>query len=282
MAFTGLNPTAGIWQRQGLTCLLQAEDLPESAYYGANAVTVRAAAPAAPRAAPRSTTQSTPIFGGSSRPAGPKAGAPTFASAPTSKAVRAESTASHAPPHAPELAPDLASWPAPWQKRLAAARPGLVAWTYWKLGEDVSGALSNAPSAATGATAENACGTTNERTGRRDFFRRLFDDLGHPAGTHTFWPLCLPALSPDEGFTPNAPLFWAGAAALGARGVVVMGSAATKALGLPPSLRPLQQTRVHGLLVWVLWDVDYLLRDAQHYGPMSAFLRQALRPVVRS
>ena len=69
---------------------------------------------------------------------------------------------------------------------------------------------------------------------------------------------------------------------LGARGVVVMGSAAAKALALPGGLRPLQQTRHRGHLIWVLWDVEYLLHEEQRYGAMLAFLRQALRHVIRT
>ena len=57
--------------------------------------------------------------------------------------------------------------------------------------------------------------------------------------------------------------------------------AAVKALGLPPGLRPLQQTRYRGHMVWVLWDVDYMQREDQRYASMLAFLRQSLRQVAR-
>lgn len=87
----------------------------------------------------------------------------------------------------------------------------------------------------------------------------------------------------DEALLAGNPdVFWSGVSRLGARGVVVMGSAAVKALALPGNLRPLQQTRHRGHLVWVLWDVDYLLHEDQRYAAMLAFLRRALRQVTRA
>lgn len=192
-------------------------------------------------------------------------------------------------------------WPAPWQERLAATRPGLVLWTYWKLGRDLGGMRDQ------------------EHAARRTFLQRLLADLGHP-GRHAHilarLPACLgpglpaetpgnirdaaalaPSDSGPETATPgrkgaaledeallagNPDVFWSGVSRLGARGVVVMGSAAVKALALPGNLRPLQQTRHRGHLVWVLWDVDYLLHEDQRYAAMLAFLRRALRQVTRA
>ena len=164
-------------------------------------------------------------------------------------------------------------WPAPWQARLTQARPGPVLWTYWNLGPD----LCNPQ--------------TPGRLERRQFLQRLLQDLGHPAGTHTFWPSCLPpdpdALPmPDDmqgqnAYVANADVFWSGAMQLKARGVVVMGSAAARAVGLPGGLRPPQQLRHRGKLVWVLWDVDNLLQFDQRYASMLALLREALRHMVR-
>ena len=192
------------------------------------------------------------------------------------------------------LAPD--TWPAPWRRQLEKTRPGLVLWTYWNLGLD----LCNAQ--------------TQGQMERRGFLQKLLQDLAHPAGTHTFWPASLPgedgaepavppvaepavppvapygsppAIStaapsaPEDSLVPHADAFWSGASRLGARGVVVMGSAAVKALGLPSGLRPLQQARYRGHMVWVLWDVDYLQREDQRYASMLAFLRQALRQITR-
>ena len=146
-------------------------------------------------------------------------------------------------------------------------------WTYWNLGPDLCDPQ------------------TPGRMERRQFLQRLLNDLGHPAGTHTFWPACLPpdpeALPPtvppisDNGFAANADVFWSGAAQLRARGVVVMGSAAANAVALPGGLRPPQQIRHRGKLVWVLWDVDNLLQFDQRYASMLALLREALRHILR-
>lgn len=164
-------------------------------------------------------------------------------------------------------------WPAPWQARLEQTRPGPILWTYWNLGPDLCDPQ------------------TPGRLERRQFLQRLLKDLGHPAGTHTFWPSCLPpdpaALPPavpamsDNGFAANADVFWSGAAQLRARGVVVMGSAAANAVALPGGLRPPQQIRHRGKLVWVLWDVDNLLQFDQRYASMLALLREALRHILR-
>ncbi|MBD5627538.1 MAG: hypothetical protein HDQ90_08710 [Desulfovibrio sp.] len=160
-----------------------------------------------------------------------------------------------------------------------ATRPGRVAWTYWALGQDLAaGAAKDAPD---GEEAQ-------ARAVRRAFLARLLRDLAHPAGTHTFWPACLPQVlagAPQSGgeapFAAHADAFWSGAAHLGCRAVIVMGSAAVRALGLPARSRPLAQLRWLGQLVLVLWDVDALAGDEARYAPTLAFLRQGLAPAVR-
>lgn len=168
--------------------------------------------------------------------------------------------------------------PEPWGSRLAATRPGRVAWTYWALGQDLAaGAAKGSPD---GEEAQ-------ARAARRAFLARLLRDLAHPAGTHTFWPACMPGAAqadaaggdtPDFAAHPEA--FWSGAAHLGCRAVIVMGSAAVRALGLPGNARPLSQLRWRGQHVLVLWEVDSLAQDAARFGPTLAFLRQALGPVT--
>ncbi|MDR0816316.1 MAG: hypothetical protein LBN28_02830 [Desulfovibrio sp.] len=163
------------------------------------------------------------------------------------------------------------AWPEEWQKRLAATRPGKIVWTYWELGRDV-------------------CLTPN--AGRRAFFQRLLTDLGHPAGTHTFWPPCLPAdpetsaipPSPlsETGFTANPDVFWSGVNKLGARGVVAMGEAAVKALNLPVAFDGLQQIHHRGYFVWMLQDVGDFLREAKSYRNILEFLRNALSDIAHS
>lgn len=166
-------------------------------------------------------------------------------------------------------------WPAVWQERLSRTRQGRVVWTYWNLGPDLCEA--QAPGKAQ----------------RSAFFRRLMQDLAYPAGTSTFWPACLPdpdampaSPAPAEGedrprYQPNADVFWSGVQALHARAVVVMGSVAARALGLPAGVRPLQQLRHRGTLVWVLWDVEFLLDEPQRYAAMLAFVRRALQQISR-
>lgn len=168
-----------------------------------------------------------------------------------------------APPAAPPLPPE--HWPRPWRERLKATRPAPVVWTYWGLAEDL-------------------CGTPHAE--RRDLLKRLLVDLGHPAGTHTFWPAAMPpasAVGPVElsALEAQAQVFWSGVDMLKARAVVVMGSPAVRALELPPRLRPFQQTRHNGRLVVVLRDVDFLVEESQHYDAVREFLRQALAPFGR-
>ncbi|MDD4702118.1 MAG: hypothetical protein PHI96_07845, partial [Desulfovibrio sp.] len=200
---------------------------------------------------------------------GPSGSRPAGA-APSGAAPRNESATAEGPLVTPPwrpLPPHV--WPLPWRQQLEKTRPGLVLWTYWNLGLDLSDPQAEG------------------RQERRGFLQKLLQDLAHPAGTHTFWPAGLPAApedrppGQDDALMPHADAFWSGASRLGARGVVVMGSAAVKALGLPPGLRPMQQTRYKGHMVWVLWDVDYLQREDQRYASMLAFLRQALRQVAR-
>lgn len=260
MAFADMNPLGALWQGHGLRCLLLPGDVPPERSFSAvlpqparrNPPPGRPLHPAEPRRPPRVERA----------PAPARAVAEADRPAP-STAARNDGRWRPLPPHA---------WPAPWQERLAATRPGLVVWTYWNLGRDIC----------------DAGGGDRQRQERRAFLQRLLGDLAHPAGTHTFWPACLPAQTEGadaagaDGFAPHADAFWSGVRQLGARGVVVMGSAATRALALPAGLRPLQQTRHHGHLVWVLWDVEYLLHEERRYTAMLAFLRQALRQVVRA
>lgn len=181
-------------------------------------------------------------------------------------AAQANAQARPVPPASPPplvLPPE--HWPRPWRERLKATKPGPVLWTYWALGEDL-------------------CGTPHAE--RRALLRRLLGDLGHPAGTHTFWPAALPpasATGPVEASTLEAhpQVFWAGVDMLKVRALVVLGSPAVKALELPPRLRPFQQTRHNGRLVVVLRDVDFLVAESHHYDATREFLRQALAPFSR-
>ena len=316
MAFAYVNPLSALWQRRGLSNLLMPEGFDAFAlqseatarppmhgsaggsagsaasghggrqggtatFSGQTGISRQAGMPAqagnfGPTGPAGISGQSEPT-GQSSRPARRPAAAASQASqagqsgqdlygAPRHPAADVQANAASGHPWKP-LPPHV--WPAPWRQQLEKTRPGLVLWTYWNLGLDL-------------------CDPQAEgRLERRGFLQKLLQDLAHPAGTHTFWPAGMPAApedrtpGTDEGLVPHADAFWSGTSRLGARGVVVMGSAAVKALGLPPGLRPLQQTRYRGHMVWVLWDVDYMQREDQRYASTLAFLRQSLRQVAR-
>lgn len=296
MAFAPVNPLAAPWQARGLDWLLMPEDLPPELSLCAMpdavpAAPVRRPQPAAPRA-PRpvrplpSQLQQEGQGSASAAPAQAvrQGGAPVASPAPAAPAPEQRRPSR---PQSAEQAPETAAsvrswrplpphvWPAVWQERLSRTRQGRVVWTYWNLGPDLCEA--QAPGKAQ----------------RSAFFRRLMQDLAYPAGTSTFWPACLPdpdampaSPAPAEGedrprYQPNADVFWSGVQALHARAVVVMGSVAARALGLPAGVRPLQQLRHRGTLVWVLWDVEFLLDEPQRYAAMLAFVRRALQQISR-
>lgn len=301
MAFAPVNPLAAPWQARGLNWLLMPEDLPPELSLcvmpdAVPAAPVRRPQPAAPRAPRPVRPLPSQLYqdGQGSAPAAPaqavrQGGAPAASPAPGAAAPAAPVHEQRRParPQPEEQAPEAAApvrnwrplpphvWPAVWQERLSRTRQGRVVWTYWNLGPDLCEA--QAPGKAQ----------------RSAFFRRLMQDLAYPAGTSTFWPACLPdpdAMSapsaPAGGedrphYQPNADVFWSGVQALHARAVVVMGSVAARALGLPAGVRPLQQLRHRGTLVWVLWDVEFLLDEPQRYAAMLAFVRRALQQISR-
>ena len=304
MAFALVNPVSALWQRRGLTSLLMPDGYDA---FAAPQDSARALSGNGPRVQPAHAHagQSQP---GASQPGQPRerqtwqqsrqqatsgqtnqtqanqARQQAQAHAPVPTEHAAQNTGQHTGQHTGDQATDHAKaaawlplpphvWPSPWQTRLEQTRPGPVLWTYWNLGPDMCDPQ------------------TPGRLERRQFLQRLLQDLGHPAGTHTFWPSCLPpdpaALPTDEPqvqdntYMANPDVFWSGAMQLKARGVVVMGSAAARAVALPGGLRPPQQIRHRGKLVWVLWDVDNLLQFDQRYASMLALLRDALRHFLR-
>ena len=304
MAFALVNPVSALWQRRGLTSLLMSDDYDA---FAAPQDSARALSGNGPRVQPAHAHagQSQP---GASQPGQPRerqtwqqsrqqatsgqtnqtqasqARQQAQAHAPVPTEHAAQNTGQHTGQHTGDQATDHAKaaawlplpphvWPSPWQTRLEQTRPGPVLWTYWNLGPDMCDPQ------------------TPGRLERRQFLQRLLQDLGHPVGTHTFWPSCLPpdpAALPtaepqvqDNTYMANPDVFWSGAMQHKARGVVVMGSAAARAVALPGGLRPPQQIRHRGKLVWVLWDVDNLLQFDQRYASMLALLRDALRHFLR-
>lgn len=254
----GLLPYLRPWQRAGVEFLLADQPLPAP-------YSLCIAVQPAPRAAPPSPYRPSPRPVAAPVPAHPRpvqVPARPAASAPFMPAV------STAP--APTLLPP-ALWPEPWRQRLHKTAPAAVLWTYWALGEDF----------------------VRPNAERRALLQRLLGDLGHPAGTHSFWPAALPAALADaESAATGDPqaridlqahpeVFWSGVHALKARALVVMGSPALKALELPPRLRPFQQTRHKGRLVVILRDVDFLAQETHRYDAVKEFLKQALAPFGR-
>ena len=265
MAFADLSFTAALWRGRGLRWLAAAQDLPPGLSLTAPAPAAPpAATPRAGRPAPQAAQRATRPPRAAARPEQPDERRAPQASAPQGASPRWRPLAAEA------LPPD-------WQGRLSATRPGLVAWTYWNLAQDLAAAGGSAPGEDAAAQARSA---------RRAFLARLLRELAHPAGTHTFWPACMPgaaqpaAAAGQQDFTAHPEAFWSGAAHLGCRAVIVMGSAAVRALGLPGNARPLSQLRWRGQHVLVLWEVDSLAEDAARFGPTLAFLRQALGPVA--
>lgn len=176
----------------------------------------------------------------------------------------------------------LDQWPQIWQERitntLATAKGAPVLWTYWALGEDLSGA-PNAP--------------------RRDILRRILGELNLPRGTHCFWPLAMPCKEltserssqyAQEGEThnaqtdielqANAPIFLAGLDILAPRVCVIMGSKALRTIIPNSTTGPFQQTQYGRMLFLVLPDMDMLLAESERIPRVVAYLRSALQPFM--
>lgn len=296
-----LLPALRPWQRAGVEfllaehslpapwslCIAAPPPLPARATSARSAMGTRPAPSRVPSAPPAEEyARSAPVSAARQgyRPAPP---ATSAISGPTPVTTSAPSSgfAPSAPPASgtslpPAAGPPPALWPAVWQERLTKTAPAVVLWTYWALGED----LCLRPDPA-----------------RRALLQKLLGDLGHPSGTHSFWPAALPASTASPTASPTAPpdapqeadaspkelqanpeIFWAGVQALKARALVVMGSPALKALDLPPRLRPFQQTRHQGRLIVVLRDVDFLAKESHRYDAVREFLKQALAPFGRA
>ena len=168
----------------------------------------------------------------------------------------------HPEAYARGSSPDVALWPVGWQERLAKTRSAPVVWTYWELGRDL-------------------CGAPDPQ--RRELLQEILNDLAHPPGTHSFWPMALPGRGGDGDLEANAPVFWDGVRLLHSRAVMIMGPQALRSLDLPDgmlALRPFRQVRHQGCLLVVLPPPDVLIREKQRMQALREFLRQALAPFV--
>ncbi len=238
------SPALRSWFQAGLSALLL--DSPERA-------AERRAAPS-PRIAPHKDAAASARRGSPS----PVALAPTSAAPPriTARNVpqpsrqprTAESNGRVVPPEA---------WPPAWQalknRRPLPPRP-LVFWTYAGLGDDLMG--------------------TPDPT-RQQIIVRMLRELRHPGGTHVFWPYSLPNDAAPGG--SDAPsLFWSGTAMLRPRTLLLFGSEARDALGMPKSLVPYCQERIAGRLIIQLPQPLTLAKNQDAFRRALVFLSRLL------
>jgi len=162
-------------------------------------------------------------------------------------------------------------WPAIWQEQFHKMKKGFFGWTYWNLGADLLAARNG----CTSADNEQA----RARKARGQVMARLLRELGHPAGTHTFWP---PYLEMSDDATPQPELFWSGLKLLGCRGVIIFGSRAARALIPRPGLHPLQQLREKSFQVWIMKDLSSIEHDQAHYARMLILLKETLKKFIRN
>ncbi len=145
------------------------------------------------------------------------------------------------------------SWGAEWQhlwKKLNMDAHPRVVWTYAGLGEDLTGTAS---------------------TERRAVMAHILKGLGHPRGTHGFWPYVLP------GTEPEPDIFWSALSMAGTRAVLVFGSEARDALFLPKTLRPYCQEIFQGRMVIQLQRPESLYSDEAGLRKLVLNLTSLLR-----
>lgn len=248
MAFAYLNFPGRIWRLAGLNYLLYPQDIRNNVNLSGNPAKVEVV----------------PVSGQGSSPR------PKFVHPPAPEAKR-EKTPD--PRVGSWKATPREAWPVQWQKQLGMSKKGRFAWTYMDLGNDLLSVHR--------ASAEEDEELQTQRKQRGQCLRKLFADLAHPAGTHTFWPIALPE-TPDNGkAVVNAECFWSGLEHLQCRGVIIMGSAAAYAAMGTRDIRPLSQLFKFGKLVWILWDADVIYANPVVYNKVVVFLRRSLANFIR-
>lgn len=147
-------------------------------------------------------------------------------------------------------------WPQQWQNYWSKVQiPSPVVWTYWALGDDLSG---------------------HADPKRREVLKKLISSLNLPRGTSSFWPVAASGEVADD-LTPAPEIFLAGLRRLRPRYSVVFGSKALKSFMPDSTLRPYLFTQFLGHRVIALPDVDYLVRSPNMLAPVFAYLRTAIR-----
>ncbi len=152
-------------------------------------------------------------------------------------------------------------WPEPWRELYARTKKGRIAWTYAKLGSDL---LSAAKPQTAGEEAQG-------RAARSQALRRILGALGHPAGTHTFWPAQL-----DLERKPEIEIFWSGLQAIGCRGVILLDTDYARLLCGGAKMRAYIQAKFHSQFVWPLPPIESFA-DAD-YQRLISYLRRILKP----
>ena len=147
-------------------------------------------------------------------------------------------------------------WPQQWQNYWSKVQiPSPVVWTYWALGDDLSG---------------------HADPKRREVLKKLISSLNLPRGTSSFWPVAASGEAAGD-LTPAPEIFLAGLRRLRPRYSVVFGSKALKSFMPDSTLRPYLFTQFLGHRVIALPDVDYLVRSPNMLAPVIAYLRTAIR-----
>lgn len=270
MAFAYLNPQGRIWQANGLNYLLFPQDLPPED----SLCSVKALHPDIPQKTPASNkSPSSSRHYSSPRPLGSREQGSVHApdldlSGQENKRPKARSDNSSGwQASSPE------SWPGLWQEQFQRTHKGLFAWTYMDLGMDLL-------SAAKGGKEDTVASDMSLRKLRSQCLRKLFADLSHPVGTHTFWPVALPD-EDRETCLPNLDCFWSGLDHLNCRGVIFMGKKAASAAMGTDDLKPLTQQFKFGKLVWILWEPQEIARNLKVYNTVLPFLKRSLGQFIR-
>ncbi|MEZ0574699.1 hypothetical protein [Halodesulfovibrio aestuarii] len=147
-------------------------------------------------------------------------------------------------------------WPELWQSYWSKVQiPSPVVWTYWSLGDDLSG---------------------HADPKRREVLKKLIGSLNLPRGTSSFWPVAACGEAAGE-LTPAPEIFLAGLRRLRPRYSVVFGSKALKSFMPDSTLRPYLFTQFLGHRLIALPDVDYLVKSPNMLAPVIAYLRTAIR-----
>lgn len=149
-------------------------------------------------------------------------------------------------------------WPAAWQAMWGKVRqPSPVVWTYWSLGDDLSGR----------ANAE-----------RGALLRKIIGSLQLPAGSSSFWPVALPEQGSDEGseLVAAPEIFLAGLRRVRPRYCITFGSKALRTFAPDAGLMPYTFTQFLGHRLIALPDIDILLTNQGTVPAVIAFLRTAV------